>query len=97
MVLLEGKSDALKVHYKRRDNPVEKCYTAALENKMPVFGIQDGGQCFGSADAKAAKKYGASSACSAGKGGPMANSVYELSKYTSIHLNPNCGAIQEHI
>jgi len=79
MTNLEGKSDALKVHYKRRDNPVEKCYTAAIENKMPVFGLQDGGQCFGSADKKTAQQYGGSSGCSSGKGGAMANSVYELS------------------
>ena len=93
MTNLEGKSDALKVHYKRRDNPVEKCYTAAIENKMPVFGLQDGGQCFGSADKKTAQQYGGSSGCSSGKGGAMANSVYELSKSSSLsfHLKISCG------
>ena len=80
MTDLEGSSDALKVHYKRRENPIEKCYTAAIEHKMPIFGIQDGGQCFGSDSKQAAKQYGASSACSSEKGGPMANNVYELSK-----------------
>jgi len=78
MTNLEGKSDALKVHYKRRDNPIEKCYTAAIENKMPIFGVQDDGQCFGSANKEIAQKYGSSSACSSGTGGPLANNVYEL-------------------
>ena len=86
MTNLEGKSDALKVHYKRRENPIEKCYTAAIENKMPIFGVQDDGQCFGSADKKTAQKYGSSSACSSGTGGPLANNVYELSKYGYITL-----------
>lgn len=86
MTNLEGKSDALNVYYKSRDNPIEKCYTAAIENKMPVFGIQNGGQCFGSADKNTAKKYGVSSGCSSGKGGAMANSVYELSKSNDYHL-----------
>ena len=86
MTDLEGSSDALKVHYKRRENPVENCYTAAIEHKMSVFGIQDGGQCFGSQSMQAAKQYGSSSACSSGKGGPMANNVYELSKCISWPL-----------
>jgi len=46
MTDLEGSSDTLKDHYQRRENPIEKCYTAAIEHKMPIFGIQDGGQCF---------------------------------------------------
>jgi len=82
MTDLEGSSDALKVHYKRRENPVENCYTAAIEHKMSVFGIQDGGQCFGSQSMQAAKQYGSSSACSSDKGGPMANNVYELTALT---------------
>ena len=80
MTDLEGSSDALKDRYKSRENPIEKCYTAAIEHKMPIFGIQDGGQCFGTQSKQAAKQYGSSSACSSDKGGPMANSVYELSK-----------------
>jgi len=78
MTDLEGSSDALKDRYKSRENPIEKCYTAAIEHKMPIFGIQDGGQCFGTQSKQAAKQYGSSSACSSDKGGPMANSVYEL-------------------
>ena len=77
---LEGKSNILSEHYKRRPNPIQKCHNAAVEKGYTIFAIQDGGQCFSSADAKSKYKlYGSSHACSsAGTGGPMANSVYEI-------------------
>jgi hypothetical protein len=80
--LLEGKSDILNEHYTRRENPIEKCHAAAAGKGYTIFAVQDGGQCFSSADAKTKyKKHGSSKACSSdGKGGPMANSVYEISK-----------------
>ena len=44
-----------------------------------VFAIQDGGQCFGSPTAQSTyAKYGTSTKCSHGKGGPMANNVYRM-------------------
>ena len=69
-------------HYKRRSNPVEKCFQAALSKGYSVFAIQDGGQCFTSKKAIATyKKYGTSSECLGnGRGGPMANDVYEIKK-----------------
>lgn len=78
---LEGKSALLDEHYSRRVNPLEKCHAAAAEAGFTIFAVQDGGQCFGSLDAKSKfKKHGASTACKAdGKGGPMANAVYEIS------------------
>ena len=80
--MLEGKSDILNEHYTRRENPIEKCHAAAAGKGYTIFAVQDGGQCFSSADAKTKyKKHGSSKACSSdGKGGPMANSVYEISK-----------------
>ena len=78
---MEGKSAILNEHYKRRENPVAKCAKAAAEKGYKVFAVQDGGQCFSSDDAKSTyKKYGSSTACIDQKGGPMANSVYEISK-----------------
>jgi hypothetical protein len=78
---LEGKSAILSEHYKRRADPVAKCHAAAAEKGFTIFAVQDGGQCFSSADAKTKfKKHGASTACNSdGKGGPMANAVYEIS------------------
>ncbi|KAI8496672.1 hypothetical protein Bbelb_253270 [Branchiostoma belcheri] len=62
---LEGTDPRLDNSYPERNNPIQKCY-------------QDGGQCFGSADAQNTyKKYGPSTACAAdGEGGPWANEVY---------------------
>ena len=77
---LEGTSSILDGHYRRRTNPVEKCYQAALSNGYKVFALQDGGQCMGSATAEITyNKYGNSLQCvSGGKGGPMANQVYKI-------------------
>ena len=69
-------------HYKRRPNPVQDCFQAALSKGFEVFAIQDGGQCFSSTSAKDTyNQYGASTNCLGdGKGGPMANHVYEINK-----------------
>ena len=66
-------------HYKRRSNPVQKCFKAALSQGYSVFAVQDGGQCFSSNSAQFTyKKNGSSNECVQGKGGPMANDVYEI-------------------
>lgn len=82
MKTLEGKSSKLTGHYRSRSNAIEKCLQAAVSFGYKVFAVQDGGQCFG--DVTAAfryKHYGPSRACSGnGKGGPMANQVYKVSK-----------------
>ena len=81
---LEGNAnvkDILTGHYKRRDDAINKCMKAAKKLNFNVFAIQDGGQCFSSANAKVAGlKYGKSPNCDkkSGKGGPMANAVYEI-------------------
>merc|ERR1711881_708005 len=77
---LEGKSTILSEHYTVRENPIQKCELAAAAKGFTTFAVQDGGQCFSSADAKTkVKTHGSSTACSSGKGGPMANSAYEIS------------------
>ena len=67
-----------KGHYKRREHPEQNCMEAAKARGFKVFALQDGGQCFGSDDLNAYKKYGGSTQCSDGTGGPFANSVYEI-------------------
>ena len=65
---------------------------AAIEKGFEFFAVQDGGECRGSANAKTKyKKAGRSTRCSNYgvanvdlKGGPMANDVYELSKFSFI-------------
>ncbi|XP_078607085.1 uncharacterized protein LOC144879470 [Branchiostoma floridae x Branchiostoma japonicum] len=63
-----------------RNNPIEKCYQVALSRGFPVFALQAGGWCAGSADAHTThSKYGPSTACAAdGEGGPWANEVYQI-------------------
>lgn len=76
---LEGYSTFLDGPYKHRMNAVNKCLKAALEKKFEVFAVQDGGQCFSSADARSKyKQSGNSDKCKIMKGGPMANDVYEV-------------------
>ena len=66
-------------HYTRRSRQVRKCYEAALSLGYDIFAVQDGGQCFGTTNAaNTYNKYGQSSKCYGGTGGPMANDVYRI-------------------
>ena len=77
---VEGSSEILDGHYKRRETAVQKCFKASLSKGYKVFAVQDGGQCFGSnTDTVTYNKYGTSSDClSDGEGGPWANAVYKI-------------------
>ena len=79
---LEGNKKVTSIidgHYKRRSRQVEKCYKAALSLRYDIFAIQDGGQCFSSTNAaNSYNKYGQSSKCYGGTGGPLANDVYRI-------------------
>ena len=83
LYLLEGESVLLNGNYKNRENPQQDCHNAALVKGHTIFALQDGGQCYSSSlpndnSTPRFKKYGPSSACRGGKGGHMANSVYEV-------------------
>ena len=72
-------------HYKSRSHPLQNCLEIAKAKNYKFFGLQDGGQCFGSKVTEALtvngyKKYGESTACLNGKGAPMANSVYGVTQ-----------------
>ncbi|CAH1249624.1 Hypp8651 [Branchiostoma lanceolatum] len=75
---LEGTDPRLDGVYWARGKATEKCYQVALSRGFPVFAVQAGGYCSGSADAhNTYKKYGPSTACASdGEGGPRANEVY---------------------
>ena len=70
------------VNYKRRKAAIQKCFELARSLGFSVFAIQNGGQCLGSSTAQDTyRKYGESSKCKKdGKGGPLANQVYEIKK-----------------
>ena len=80
---LEGNNKVSSIidgHYKRRSREIEKCYQATLSLGYDTFAVQDGGQCFSSANAASTfNRYGKSTNCYGGTGGPMANDVYRIS------------------
>ena len=80
MPSIEHSHPILGRSYKSRKNAIHKCYELALSLGYTVFAIQDGGQCFSSSKAKDTyRKHGSSSEClEGGKGGPLANQVYEI-------------------
>ncbi|XP_078580869.1 uncharacterized protein LOC144864555 [Branchiostoma floridae x Branchiostoma japonicum] len=77
---LEGTDARLDGIYAYRQNPIEKCYQVALSRAFPVFAVQNGGWCAGSASGlNTFNKYGASTGCAKdGEGGSMANQVYKI-------------------
>ncbi|CAB3996086.1 partial [Paramuricea clavata] len=64
--------------YKLREDPLRKCAVAALDNKMKLFAIENGGQCLGDTTITSSyKKYGAADHCKDdGYGGPWSMQVY---------------------
>ncbi|KAI8516969.1 hypothetical protein Bbelb_055500 [Branchiostoma belcheri] len=77
---LEGTDPRLDGKYRKRTDPIGKCYQVARSRGFTVFGVQDSGQCFGSADAhNTYNKHGPSIKCKAdGEGGPWALEVYQI-------------------
>ncbi|XP_078607291.1 uncharacterized protein LOC144879573 isoform X1 [Branchiostoma floridae x Branchiostoma japonicum] len=81
---LEGTDPRLDGDYESRENPIEKCYQVALSRGFPVFALQNGGWCAGSADGlNTYDRYGPSTTCASdGEGGPRGNEVYKISGNT---------------
>jgi len=76
---LEGVDSRLTGGYGSRVNAIHLCYEAAKERGYPAFALQAGGQCFASSEAlNTYQQYGAANNCATGKGGSMANDVYEI-------------------
>ncbi|XP_035695381.1 uncharacterized protein LOC118429108 [Branchiostoma floridae] len=89
--LLEGKDSRLNADYKRRNNALGKCYQVAKDRGFMVFGVQNGGQCFGSPIAGGTyRKYGPSSGCRGGKGGRWANDVYRITDANPKYFTLGC-------
>jgi len=84
-----------KGHYKRREHPEQNCMEAAKARGFKVFALQDGGQCFGSDDLNGYKRYGGSTKCSDGTGGPFANSVYEIREEPVTEAAPEPEVVTE--
>jgi hypothetical protein len=78
MAVLEGSDPSISDDYTKREDPIVKCYNYAKSKGYKYFGVQDGGYCQGSNNLVEAQKYGSSTVCSNGKGGPWANDIYEI-------------------
>ncbi|XP_066300222.1 uncharacterized protein [Branchiostoma lanceolatum] len=83
--ILEGTDSRLDGSYGQRQNAIEKCFQVALSLNFPMFAVQAGGQCFGSATGlNTYRRYGASTGCATnGKGGGYANEVYQITEISS--------------
>ncbi|XP_065667890.1 uncharacterized protein LOC100197784 isoform X3 [Hydra vulgaris] len=81
---LEAKHDSLKDSFMNRVNAIEKCAIVANNFQYNVFAIQDGGMCLSGPHFHLTySKDGLATNCVDGKGGRLANSVYELRKFYS--------------
>eukprot|EP00058_Branchiostoma_floridae_P009849 XP_002595337.1 hypothetical protein BRAFLDRAFT_87574 [Branchiostoma floridae] len=89
---LEGTDPRLDGHnYQSRDNAIEKCYQVALSRGFPMFALQNGGQCLGSADGLyyTYRKYGPSTTCALdGEGGVWGNDVYRIKELNWCEAKP---------
>ena len=64
-------------NYKQKTDPIGQCASFAKSKGFSTFAVQDSGWCATGPDADGPyNKYGQSSACVGGKGGPWANDVY---------------------
>ncbi|XP_035695838.1 uncharacterized protein LOC118429462 [Branchiostoma floridae] len=81
---LEGSDPRLDGSYRARANAIEKCYQVARSRGFPMFAVQHGGWCAGSADGlNTYNKYGPSTTCAAdGEGGFWGNEVYKITAPT---------------
>ncbi|CAH1787038.1 unnamed protein product [Owenia fusiformis] len=89
MIELEGTTDVLDGAYYQRENAINKCFTAARNEGLEYFALQDNGKCFGAPFGDTSyEMYGESEACdSNGMGGQWANDVYRI---TLEFVNMGC-------
>ncbi|XP_046858972.1 uncharacterized protein LOC124452464 isoform X4 [Xenia sp. Carnegie-2017] len=73
----------MDVNYKLREDPLRKCAIAALDNKMELFAIENGGQCLGDSEISLSyRKYGKTTTCKEdGYGGPWGMQVYGFTNF----------------
>lgn len=53
----------MEPNYKARKYALMKCAHAAMDKHLKVFGIENGGQCFGAKDEHSLNKYGTAVEC----------------------------------
>ena len=84
---VEGRGPLLTGYYRRRSGALKKCALFTLMKGFKVFGVQHQGWCATGPRAHVTyRKYGPSTRCRNGKGGPLANDVYRVYGKTLFHL-----------
>lgn len=53
----------MEPNYKARKYALLKCARAAADKRLKIFGMENGGQCFGAEDEKSLNKYGMAVEC----------------------------------
>ena len=78
--LVEGAKGFLEDDPLQRVGPIEKCFDLAMNRRLDIFAVQNGGKCLMGVIARGTyKRYGPSDDClTNGEGGPLANQVYEI-------------------
>ena len=83
---------AMPAQLPRKNNLLQDCKEAAAFRGYTVFGIQNGVECWSGPDAPSTyDKYGPSTACRNGLGGPWANDVYKITIGKQTDLKTRTG------
>ena len=75
---MDGSDARIRGNYRARADAINKCYQVARERHMVIFAVQHQGWCAAAKTFVGYQKYGKSTACKNGKGGPWANDVYRI-------------------
>ena len=82
---MDGRNPLVKGFYRKRADATVRCGLVAMRFGYRVFAVQHQGQCFTGPRAHLTyRKYGRSSKCKNGKGGPWANDVYRVNGKENI-------------
>ena len=85
--ILEKKDDRLVGNVGTREYAIHLCYKSAEAKGYHIFALQSGGYCYGMRGTTRYKKYGKSDKCKDGKGGSLANDVYQIGGEYCFILN----------
>ena len=84
---VDGRYPIIRGYYRKRKDAIRRCALVALRFGYRAFAVQHQGWCATGPRAHLTyRKYGRSSRCRNGKGGPWANDVYTVTGKTEVHI-----------
>ena len=84
---VDGRYPIIRGYYRKRKDAIRRCALVALRFGYRAFAVQHQGWCATGPRAHLTyRKYGRSSRCRNGKGGPWANDVYAVTGKTEVHI-----------